>query len=260
MNDFLDFAKQQALDAGEVMLEHFQMGIDVSVKSDNTPVTIADTKINNQVIEAIKAAYPSHAVIGEEKSHEVAKAEYTWICDPIDGTVPYTLGVPVSVFSLGLVSQSNGQPVIAVIYDPYQKRMYTAIKGQGAYLNDKPISVNTKNKLEDAIIGLSGGRSKVVDQAEFKRDVIAQCFRPIILNCVMYEAMLVATGQIGANIFPGHTAHDAVTAKLIVEEAGGRVTDVFGNEQRYDQPVQGAIFSNSQLHDQLIAITKNHEL
>ncbi len=260
MNEFLNFAKQQALHAGEIMLTHFQMGIDVTVKADNTPVTTADTTINNKVIEAIKSSYPSHAAIGEEQSHEVSNAEYTWICDPIDGTVPYTLGVPVSVFSLGLVSQNDGQPVVAVIYDPYQKRMYTAIKGQGAYLNDKPIKVNSQGKLDEAIIGLSGGRSKVVDQAEFKKDVISQCFRPIILNCVMYEAVLVATGQIGANIFPGHTAHDAVTAKLIVEEAGGKVTDIFGENQRYDQPVKGAIFSNSLLHDQLVEITSKNKL
>lgn len=69
--------------------------------------------------------------------------------------------------------------------------------------------------------------------------------------------MLVATGQMAATVFPGAGAHDTASAKLIVEEAGGKVTDVFGNEQRYDQPVKGAIFSNGVIHSQLVVIVRH---
>lgn len=253
MQEYLDFSIDLARRAALIMLEHFSVGVARDIKDNDTPVTIADTAINSMVIKRINETYPEHAVMGEEESHEVSGADYTWVCDPIDGTIPYTFGMPTNMFSIALVG-NDGQPQLAVIYDPYMERMYTAIKGQGAHLNGDPISVNRVGELKSAIIGGSGGQSKVLRAAEFKGAVIAACFRPLIVNCVMYEAMLVATGQIGATVFPGAGAHDAVTSKLIVEEAGGLVTNVYGEEQRYDRPVKGAIISNQELHPQLVEL------
>ena len=261
MTEQLDFAKGLADEAGEVMLQYFQVGVANETKAleGNTPVTLADKAINSMVIEAIKKQYPDHAVIGEEESHRQDNAEYTWVCDPIDGTIPYVMGVPTNVFSLAMVNK-EGQPVVAVVYDPYMKRKYWAIKGGGAFMNDQPIKVNGISEMSEAYIGGSGGRSNVLKASEFKGAVIAACYRPLILSCVIYEAMLVATGQIAATVFPGAGAHDTATAKLIVEEAGGKVTDVFGNEQRYDEPVKGAVMSNGTIHDKLIALAAEYIL
>lgn len=262
MQDYLEFAKRLAQEAGEIMLQHFQIGVTNEVKAHegNTPVTIADKEINKLVINAVKDRYPEHAVIGEEESYHVQGAKYKWVCDPIDGTIPYCIGMPTNVFCLSLVDASDGQPVVAVVYDPYMQRKYWAVKGEGAFMNDLPIHVNDVSSLADALIGNSGGRSDVIKPAKFKAAVIEACFRPVIVSCVMYEAMLVASGQIAATIFPGNGAHDAVCAKLIVEESGGKVTDVFGNEQRYDEVLKGAIISNGVIHDQLVAIAKEHRI
>ncbi len=256
----LDFAKGLAQEAGEIMLHHFQVGVanEAKVHEGNTPVTVADTAINSLVIEAIRGQYPAHAVIGEEESFGQEDAEYTWVCDPIDGTIPYVMGVPTNVFSLALVGK-DGQPVVAVVYDPYMKRKYWATKNGGAFLDDLPISVNQVGEISEAYIGGSGGRSNVLKAAEFKGAVIAACYRPMILSCVMYEAMLVASGQMAATVFPGAGCHDAVSAKLIVEEAGGKVTDVFGNEQRYDKPIKGAIISNGLVHDELVSMANKYK-
>lgn len=257
MTEQLEFAKNLADEAGEIMLQHFQVGVanETKVLEGNTPVTIADTAINTMVIEAIAKQYPTHAVIGEEESKIQEDAEYTWVCDPIDGTIPYVMGVPTNVFSLAMVNK-EGQPIVAVVYDPYMKRKYWATKDGGVFLNNQPIHVNDVNEMSEAYIGGSGGRSTVLKATEFKGAVIAACYRPIILSCVIYEAMLVATGQIAATVFPGAGAHDTATAKLIVEEAGGKVTDVFGNEQRYDQPVKGAIMSNGAVHSELVSLAQ----
>ena len=261
LSEQLDFAKGLAQEAGEIMLHHFQVGVANETKEHegNTPVTVADTAINSLVIDAIKQQYPTHAVIGEEESYGQENAEYTWVCDPIDGTIPYVMGVPTNVFSLAMVN-NEGQPVVAVVYDPYMKRKYWATKNGGAFLNDLPIHVNQVSKIENAYIGGSGGRSNVLKAAEFKGAVIAACYRPMILSCVMYEAMLVASGQMAATVFPGAGCHDAVSAKLIVEEAGGKVTDVFGNEQRYDKPIQGAIISNGLVHEGLVDLANKYKL
>lgn len=257
----LDFAKDLAQEAGVIMLQHFQVGVANKAKEQegNTPVTIADTAINSLVIDAVSKSYPAHAVIGEEESFRQENPDFTWVCDPIDGTIPYVMGMPTNVFSLALVN-NEGQPVVAVVYDPYMERKYWATKNGGAFLNEQPIRVNQIRELKDAYIGGSGGRSTVLKAAEFKGAVISACYRPIILSCVMYEAMLVATGQMAATVFPGAGCHDAVSAKLIVEEAGGKVTDVFGNEQRYDQPIKGAIISNGLLHDDLVMLSNKYKL
>ena len=259
MNNQLEFAKTLADEAGKIMLTHFQVGIanDVKPLEGNTPVTVADKAINSMVIAAIIKRYPSHAVLGEEESVQRDNAEYTWVCDPIDGTIPYVMGVPTNVFSIALVDAS-GLPVVAVVYDPYMKRKYWATKGGGAFMNDIPISVNSISKISDAYIGMSGSRSKIIQPHEFKAALTRLCYRPIILNCAIYEAMLVASGQMAATIFVGSGAHDVASSKLIIEEAGGKVTSVFGEDQRYDRPVNGIISSNRILHDEIADLASNY--
>ena len=128
-------------------------------------------------------------------------------------------------------------------------------------MNDLPIHVNKINRLKDSLIGMSGGRSKVLKNVgEFKGEIIKVCYRPIILSCIVYEAMLVASGQIGATFFPGASCHDIASAKLIVEEAGGKVTNLFGNEQRYDEPIKGAVMSNCLLHEALVDMAMKYRI
>lgn len=260
MNEYLNFAKQIADQASSIMLEHFRVGVASQSKEleGNTPVTIADRTINSMVIEAINKNYPAHAVIGEEESSYKEGAEYTWVCDPIDGTIPYVMGIPTNVFSLALVNK-DGEPVVAVVCDPYLKRKYWAVKGGGAFLNDERISVNGASDLSDAYIGMSGSRSKTIKPNEFKAELISSSYRPVILNCAIYEAMMVACGQMGATVYLGLNTHDIASSKLIVEEAGGKVTDVFGEDQRYDQSVKGAVISNGLLHDRILGIAANHK-
>ena len=125
MDDYLETAIALAHEAGRVMLDHFKMGVAADLKADSSPVTIADETINQIVIDWIRSKYPTHGVIGEEDSVDGSDSRFTWVCDPVDGTLPYTLGIPTNVFCLALVD--DGEPVVAVIYDPYMDRMYTAV-------------------------------------------------------------------------------------------------------------------------------------
>lgn len=261
MNEYLEFAKRLADEAGEIMLRHFQVGVLSQAKAHegDTPVTIADREINRLVIEAVQAKYPSHAVIGEEESHVVTGAEFTWVCDPVDGTIPYTMGIPTNVFSLALVN-GEGRPVVAVVEDPYMKRRYWAVLGQGAFVNGAPLHVNQIHELKKAYVAGSGIRSEVIRTAALRGATIAQCYRTFTTNCIIYEAMLVASGQIAATIYPGSGAHDVATSALIIEEAGGRVTNLLGEDQRYDKAITGAIISNGAIHEKLLALTRQYLL
>ena len=249
----LAFAKEIASDAGHIMLRYFGTNMSIDHKSDGSPITIADRKINGLVIQAVQKRFPDHAVIGEEMSSGVPHPWLTWVCDPIDGTLPYSLGIPINVFALAAVD-SSGNPVVAVVYDPYRQRMYWAVKHHGAHVNDQKLRVNATNNLQDGIIGCSGRHSPVLKVADFKAELTLQCNRLLALHSAIYEAMLVASGQFAASVVVGSACYDAACAKLIIEEAGGRVSDVFGQTQRYDCPTSGAIISNGALHDKLVAL------
>lgn len=136
--EYLSFAKEIAYKAGEIMINYFKGDNGASYKFDQTIITKADTEINNYLISRVKETFPTHSVDGEEK--QFGKSDYVWVCDPVDGTAMYARHIPVAVFSLALVI--NGISTVGVVYDPFTKNLYSAMKGNGAYKNNEKISVN----------------------------------------------------------------------------------------------------------------------
>lgn len=256
MSDHLNFAQSIAKDAGKIMLRYFQIGVSYESKSDSSPVTLADKEINQHVINKITERYPTHSIIGEEDSLLQTSSEYSWVCDPLDGTRPFTYGIPINVFSLALTHQ--GIPILGVVYDPYMDRMYYAEKNKGAYLNNQKIRVNYQENLNKQHVGLSGQSNKLVNIITVANQININNGRIFILGSTVYDGIMVAAGQFIASIFTGKTAHDIAALKIIVEEAGGKVTDLSGNEQRYDQEINGAIISNNVIHNTVKKLIKSH--
>ncbi len=254
MEEYLEFAKEIAKEAGRIMLKYFEEDNGSDYKNDNTIVTKADTEINHYLIDKVKEKYPSHSVDGEEA--QFGKSDYVWVCDPVDGTAMYARHIPVAVFSLALVI--NGEPQLGVIYDPFTDSLYTATKGKGAFKNNCPIHVNNLD-LDDM---------KSISNFDIWPDVEYDIFSVIKqlgqkthfvgIGSVSRACMCVATGEFNLVIFPGteHKNCDIAAAKIIVEEAGGKVTDLFGNEQRYDTDINGAIISNGIVHEEAVNAIK----
>ncbi len=250
--EYLEFAKDIAYYAGKVMKQYFfNDGMNIEYKDDKTPVTEADKLINEYLIEQVQETYPDHSVLGEEAKN-INGSEYVWVCDPIDGTASFTHHIPIAVFSLALVK--NGEPIVGAVYDPFLDEMYTAIKNRGAFCNGKPIHVNDKK------YGELGGTIDYCMWDKAKYDTlkiiqeIRKDFRTGELGSVAHACMLVASGKLSGEIFPG-TSHghcDIAASKLIVEEAGGKVTSFKGTDQRYDQAIDGAIITNGIIHDEII--------
>ena len=230
-NEYLNFAKHIAQFAGKIMIKYFNQDNGSSYKNDKTIVTLADTEINSYLIEKVKEKYPNHSVDGEEE--QFRESDYVWVCDPVDGTNPYANHIPVAVFSLALVI--DGVSTVGVVYDPFTDNLYTAIKGEGAFKNDKKISVN--NIALDDMKSVSNFDNwpgspynvyPVITELGKKTYFLS-------IGSVIRACMCVASGEFNLAIFPGtkHKNCDIAAAKVIVEEAGGKVTDFFGNEQRY---------------------------
>lgn len=253
VNVLATWAEQLARSAGEIMREYFyssQKGVEI--KSDETPVTVADKKINDLVIARVTQDFPKHGVLGEETSVHTDRNQL-WVCDPIDGTKAFILGLPTAMFSLAYVV--DGQPLVAVMYEPLLDRMFRAVKGSGAYENGQPIHVSDHDSLHDAHISFSPSiRRAVGAYKSLYESMLAAGAQTVPVNGEVFRGSLTATGKVDAHTFPGGYAHDAAAVKLIVEEAGGKVTDLYGKEQRYDGDIRGVIVSNGRIHDQLVKL------
>lgn len=254
MSTHLDFAVETAMLAGDIFKQHFLSDMQAKTKQDFTPVTIADTKINQLVIDRVAEFFPDDSVLGEEQSN-ITGSERVWVCDPIDGTHFAKAGVAISVFMLALVE--DGTPTVAVIYEPVTGKLFTAEKGSGAFLNGEPVKVSD-GKLEkrnwvdicDII------NHPVVDLRPLSNELYDRGIKVGGVRVSGIVATMVAEGHLIAGVTPSVHPHDVAALKLIIEEAGGKVTDVFGNEQRYDCPVQGAVFSNGVVHNELVEIIR----
>jgi len=254
--NYMQFAKEIANAAGEIMKKYFARKDISSYKGDKTIVTLADKEINSYLIKRVKETFPTHSVDGEEE--QFGESKYVWVCDPVDGTAMYARNIPVAVFSLALVI--NGQSQLGVVYDVFTDSLYTAIKGQGAYKNNKKITVNDY-KLDNmktvcnfdmwanAEYNIFGVIKKLGEKTYF-----------VGVGSVIRACMCVASGDFSLAIFPGTKRKncDIAAVKVIVEEAGGKVTNLFGEDQRYDNDIKGAVVSNKVVHDEVVETIKKY--
>jgi fructose-1,6-bisphosphatase/inositol monophosphatase family enzyme len=248
----LAFAKKMATDAGQIMSSNFGLSAKATWKADNTPLTETDTAVNQLVIDRIQEAFPEDGVLGEEASH-AADRQRLWVVDPVDGTMTFTLGAPLSTFLLALVI--NGQPVLGIIYDPYLRRMFWAVKGHGAYMNGSLIRVSDADTIERGyfLINARMGVNPKISGKLFDA-VGEQNGKPFNLLSFGYSSSLVPAGTAIGACLPSPHPWDVAAPKVIVEEAGGKVTDFQGNSRRYDKPGNGLLASNAKVHSQLLDI------
>ncbi|MBN2202879.1 MAG: inositol monophosphatase [Candidatus Aenigmarchaeota archaeon] len=249
----IDLAKK----SGKIIQRGFKLGMKSWYKEDKTVVTKADIKINNMVLRSIKKAFPGHSVISEEKSNIVENNEKTWVCDPIDGTLMFLRGVPSCVFSLAYLEE--GKPKLGVVFDPFMNRMFHAVIAKGAFLNRKRINVSTKTDLKYSVVGLScwKERGAFADISDIYRKLLQNTADLFDLGSTAYQGMLVASGHFEGSIHPATSPYDSAALKIIVEESGGKMTNLFGEDQRYDQKIKGCVISNGLVHKELVEIARS---
>lgn len=241
----LIFAKNLAYEAGKIMKKYFDTdNLQLETKHDNTPLTIADTTINKLVIDEVKKSFPSCGVIGEEDSFETERSQL-WVVDPIDGTMPFSLSIPVSTFSLAYVV--DGEVKVGVLYDPFQDKMYSATKDGGAMINDENLQVSEVSELDGSYLAIGGSILLTANK------ILAQKKTRIFdLYSFAYCGALTATGNFVAVAMDWGSPWDAAAASLIVEEAGGRATDLLGRKRKYNEWGEGILLSNGLVHDELL--------
>lgn len=261
MENYLEFAKNLAKEAEEIALKYFSLEIKNTWKDDNTPLTRADIEINDLVIKRVNENFPEHSIYGEEQSELKENSKYIWVCDPIDGTMPFSNGLPIFTFSIALVDQLSGLPVLGVVNDPVLKNMYWAIKNGGAYRNGKSLSVLKNESLENTyLISEASGIAVGFSNLPLIKTLSEKKCRVMKFLSFIYGAIQVSNGKFVGAIFYNPYGHDVAALKIITEEAGGKVTDLNGEERRYDEDGTGCIVSNGLLHNELLKIVQSGKI
>src|ERR1700690_1359902 len=150
MNSFLDVAIETAREAGAILLQEFDRPVKISYKGEVDIVTQADKRSEQAIVSRLRAQFPQHAIVAEEGGGTESASPFRWHFDPLDGTTNFAHGYPCFAVSIGL--EEAGELIAGVIYQPVSGELFTAAKGEGAYLNQKRIKVSAIEKLATGLL------------------------------------------------------------------------------------------------------------
>lgn len=244
-----------AIEAGAFQLKHFFNGkFTISNKEGiNNLVTAADHASEKAILDIIQRNYSDHFILSEEKGEIITDSEYKWIIDPIDGTVNFANGIPLCCVSIGL--EKAGKMMMGAVYNPFMNELFFAQQGVGAWLNDKPITVSDKTEVMTSCL-VTGFPYTYLDHSNGPLQVFERFIRKGIpvrrLGSAAIDLCWVAAGRFDGFYEHKLQAWDSAAGFLIVEEAGGKITDFEGN---YYSPYQPNILAtNGKIHDEMLNI------
>lgn len=216
----------------------------------NNLVTEADFAADKAIRSVIRSAFPDHGIVSEESPEKITESDYKWIIDPIDGTVNFANGIPICCVSIGL--EYKGEMLMGAVYNPNLNEFFLAEKGKGATLNGEKISVSSKTRVITSCL-VTGFPYNYLDQENGPLEVFSKLIKKGIpvrrLGSAAIDICWVAAGRFDG--FYEHELHawDSAAGYLMVEEAGGKVTNLKG--EKYDPFQPGIIATNGKIHDEL---------
>ena len=246
----LDAAVEAARAAGEIALGYFRGGVEVTLKADATPVTQADREAERAIVEILGRAFPEYGVLGEEFGGS-GSTDVRWIVDPIDGTKNFVRGIPLWATLIAL--EERGEVTVGVVHNPARGDLYTARRGGGAWKNGERVRVSDVSTLDGAFFVHAGlrllreagwwdGFVRLVDATDRQRG---------FGDYVGYG--LLAEGKAEIYLEVDLKPWDLAAPRILVEEAGGRFTDLAGRPTIYSGT---ALATNGRLHDAVLALLR----
>jgi myo-inositol-1(or 4)-monophosphatase len=247
------FAVDLARQAGALLKRKFNQTHKIDYKGEINIVTEADKMSENLIIESISRIFPDHGILAEESPAIAGSGKLCWIIDPLDGTTNYAHGFPVFCVSIALRNDDN--VVLGVIYDPMRDELFSAIKGKGAYLNDKKIEVSSVKDISRSLLA-TGFPYDIRESKDNNLDY----FNLMAVNVQAIRragAAALDLAYLAAGRFDGFwelklKPWDTAAGCLIVEESGGVVSDISGKKWNIYSP--NVLASNGLIHEQMIKV------
>ena len=257
-----------AREAGAILMNYYGEIHHIDYKGVGDIVTEADKTSEKLITERLESRFPDYAILGEEfgmsrkarmpdTSASAVQSDNCWVTDPLDGTANYAARCPIFAVAIGLLH--NGEPVLGVVFDPNADRMFSAVKGTGATLNGVPIHVNDREKLDP--IGLFGFGSPVL---EILHPFIQKCGKGRSLGSAALHICSVATGYFDGSFDLYTKLWDIAAAAVILQEAGGRITQPSGgllfplssNSSAYQGHDVPFLATNRRIHEECVNTLK----
>ena len=238
--------------AAKVLLSHYGKKERIKEKSNKSLVGTADLKANKVIIKTIKKYFPSHNILSEESAPENNNSDFEWIIDPLDGTHNFLHEIPV--FGVSIALAYKNEVVLGVLNFPILCITAIAEKFKGALLNGKKIKVSSRKSLDHAFVGAEFAYANRKEKLGFLENLM---HRPVDIRnfgSAIYSLLLVACGKMDGHVLFSTHPWDVAAAFLIIEEAGGRVSDI--NDNSYTLQQSKFIVSNGKLHKELLKYIK----
>ncbi len=254
MMDTIEQLKKIALEAGKIIRDGYHAAKEITYKGTVDLVTQYDVAVEQFVLEKLMAAFPEHTLVGEESHEGSYHYDKVIYIDPIDGTTNFVHGFPHLALSIGVWEQ--GVPVMAVVYNPILEEMFWAVRGEGAYLGEKRLSVSRQHLLQQSLIGTGFPYAKVDAGIEYRW--VIDCLSNLLphirdirrLGAAAVDLCYLAEGRIDAFYEIDLKPWDVAAGILILLEAGGVVSDVLGEGYGFDS--KSIVASNGRIHGELL--------
>jgi myo-inositol-1(or 4)-monophosphatase len=259
----IESASEAARIGGDILMRYFREGVQIRDKSDSGGKTYdlvsdADLESERAIAEYLKSKYPTHELLGEEDLAGDLDAEHLWIIDPLDGTNNFAHQLPH--FAVSIAYCHRGQAVVGAVLNPARDEMFTAVRGGGAFLNGKQVSVCDSGTLGNTLIGCGF----YYDRGDMMRKTLAaieELFGHDIHGIRRFGGAALDLCQVGCGQFGGYFEYqlspwDFAAGALFVEEAGGRVSN--GKGSKLPLATTSIVASNGNLHAAIIDITTRH--
>ena len=230
--------------------------LQVSLKGPGDFVTNCDKKVEKILIEELQKARPNYSILSEEVGKITNDESFKWIIDPIDGTTNFLHGIPHFAISIGL--EHNKEIICGIVYDPIKDEMFVAEKGNGSYLNNQRMRVSSRSKLKDCIIFTGGpkhdSKNKDASLKEYN-NFSSKILVPIRkLGSAALDMAYVAAGRCDGFWQRNLNYWDIAAGIIIVKEAGGFVTDFYGENQYIQNKT--ILVTNSKINQEMIEVLK----
>lgn len=247
-------------EAGKVLLKHFGNIDHFDRKSAIDLVTVADREAEDLIKRLISAAHPDHEILAEESGLDAGATgnQVRWLVDPVDGTTNFAHGMPI--FSTSIAVEQNGEIVLAGVFNPFFEELFLAEKGKGATLNGKPIRVSTVDKLGDCL-AVSGfpydRRERVHYYLKAWELMLAEVQGVLRLGSAALDLCFVAAGRADAFWEENLAPWDTAAGLLILEEAGGKITDFTG--ERFSPYKKQVLGTNGLVHGDVLNVLERRK-
>jgi myo-inositol-1(or 4)-monophosphatase len=256
LNDVTHIARA----GGKIALDYFRKPLKMETKASAVDiVTEADKAVEVVIAKHLLKNYSDFHLVGEEGGGQGASAEsaeYFWYVDPIDGTTNFASGIPYFSVSIALTDAQRA-PLVGVVYDVTRDEVYAAIKGQGATFNGEPIKVSETRNLIEAVVASGFPYDKGSNPDNNLREwgaFVTRARGVRRFGSAALDLAYVASGRVDGYWERGLNPWDALAGMLLVEEAGGKVTDYAGNAAPQNQPQGRYLASNGHLHNVMVEI------